>query len=322
MQTLIAVTLVLTLAARLVAGDAVLPLLDIEQIAVAYGFLVIYGLATLCLFFGQLMLRAPVLMRSKNGHLDLGHLWTTLHKPGASGILVLLIAGYGIGTTSNLVEVYRHVWNPSGDAILWSIEAGLFGWLLDSPLNHAAAWDKIYHLMWLGVLVALLSTSIGERMPRFIGAMTAIVIAFHLTRYAGIAFPNAGPVFYRPEFFNVDGTVSALLGETLSRFMRGEIQRIGVLPGTQGMPSLHVGLAWLAMWTLAREWRWTLWITMPWFLLNWASTLFLGWHYALDGVVGIAVMAASMAAVEPLDVLVRRLRALATPRRQQSVARR
>src|SRR5690606_27982935 len=96
----------------------------------------------------------------------------------------------------------------------------------------------------------------------------------------------------------------------------------GLLPGTQGMPSLHVGLAWIAMVTLAREWRWTLWPTVPWFCLNWASTVFLGWHYALDGVGGIAVMAASMAVVDRLDALARKLPALAVPRLRRIVARR
>jgi membrane-associated phospholipid phosphatase len=40
---------------------------------------------------------------------------------------------------------------------------------------------------------------------------------------------------------------------------------------------------------LAREVPRTLWLTVPWFVLNWASTVFLGWHYAIDGLGGVAI---------------------------------
>lgn len=300
MPALLLATLVLTLAARLVAGDVALSPLGVEQIAVGLGFLVIYGIAALGIVLWQMVARAPVLMRERDGHVDVGHLWRQLRKPPAQGLLALMVAGYGISASSNLVEVYRRTSDSWWDQVLWRIEAPLFRLALESPLNHPVAWDWIYQSMWLGVIAALLVASMSASPSRFVCAMAAVVIAFHATRYVGIAFPNAGPVFHRPELFQLDGTASGPLGQMLVAFMKGEIDQSGLLPGTQGMPSLHVGLAWLAMLTLAREAPRTLWVTVPWFLLNWASTVFLGWHYALDGFGGILVMSASLYVAERL----------------------
>lgn len=323
MVALILLTAALTVLAQAVAGSAALAPFGVREASVVIGFPALYGLAALLLMLFQTLVQAPRLLRNQDDRFDLAHLWMHLHKPRLEAVLIMSVAGYGLAASANLVEVYRlssaHWW----DAALRSVEEPLFRALLGSPLDLPRLWDAVYQVVWLGVLAAVAAMTIGDRLPRLARAMAAVVLAFHLTRYLGIAFPNAGPIFYRPELFRLDGTATAALADALRAFMRGEIAQNGLLPGTQGMPSLHVGLAWIAMTTLAREWRWTLWLTVPWFCLNWASTVFLGWHYALDGVGGVAVMAGSIALVERLDRVIRSVpRAMALHLRRSTAGRR
>ena len=56
------------------------------------------------------------------------------------------------------------------------------------------------------------------------------------------------------------------------------------------MPSLHVGISFLAAWFLARHVKWALWPSFLSVLLVWISTVVLGWHYVLDGAGGIILV--------------------------------
>ncbi|RWA53518.1 hypothetical protein AU476_13515 [Cupriavidus sp. UYMSc13B] len=54
-------------------------------------------------------------------------------------------------------------------------------------------------------------------------------------------------------------------------------------------PSLHVALTAMATWFVARHWPKALWAAIPWTILIWISTVVLAWHYAVDGLAGIAM---------------------------------
>jgi membrane-associated phospholipid phosphatase len=64
-----------------------------------------------------------------------------------------------------------------------------------------------------------------------------------------------------------------------------------LLGGVSAMPSLHVGMVSLTAYWLAIARRWTCYITVPWVVLVWSSTVLLGWHYILDGASGIVLAA-------------------------------
>ena len=70
----------------------------------------------------------------------------------------------------------------------------------------------------------------------------------------------------------------------------------GFLFGTMGMPSLHVGVTAMAAWFLARRIVKMRWLLLIWVFLTWIATLILGWHYAVDGLGGIAVAVTSILA--------------------------
>lgn len=211
------------------------------------------------------------------------------------GAVLTLCAGYGITGSGNLVDLYRARAAAPHDALLWALEAPLFNALLASPLNLPLFWDRIYFALWtfLFVVVAHLYWS-GHReaVARF---LLGSVLAFYLTRAIVLLYPTSGPVFHTPALFHLEGTTAARAQAMLSAYMRGELPQNGLIPATDAMPSLHVGLAALAVWLWARAHPKTLPWTLPWLALTWASTVFLGWHYALDGIGGIAVSAVALA---------------------------
>jgi membrane-associated phospholipid phosphatase len=195
----------------------------------------------------------------------------------------------GITACGNLVEVYRTragVWH---DAALWNLERDLFGVLLASRFNVPAFWDTVYFMVWSGLFLGSSLLFVTGQKRAFFLLTTSLVWSYVLTRVFAIYFPTQGPVFFRPDLFNLSGTISADTQRALALYMAGEIPQNGLLPGTMAMPSLHVGMPFLLTCLLATRLPGTLWLTVPWFLLNWASTVFLGWHYAIDGLGGIAV---------------------------------
>ncbi|MCK2097708.1 phosphatase PAP2 family protein [Thauera aromatica] len=288
------VTVILSAAAHAVAGSHAVNPIGTNQISVQLGLLFFFAAAASLIMLLDSIRLAPRFIAEENGQLKFRALVQALDRPGGEAVLIVLIAAYGIGATANLVEFYRIENSIWYDSLLWESERDLFMFLLDQPANVPVFWDAIYQILWLVVFLGVAALARSGHLGLVAEAFCAVIIAFHLTRYVAIYFPTAGPVFYKPELFDLSGTGSAPLIELLRDYMAGRVPQNGFLPGTQAFPSLHVGLAWCAVVIMARTWRWTLWLTLPWFLLNWLATIFLGWHYAVDGVGGIAVMSAAL----------------------------
>lgn len=207
-----------------------------------------------------------------------------------TGVAVSALMGYGIIGCANLAEIYRATATLWHDDSLWRIEEPLFSALLGSWVDVPAVWDRVYFLIWPFLFMAMALIFKVGRQQIIVQLALAVVIAFYFTRCINLLLPTAGPAFYQTELFSLGGTISERAQEGLRLYMDGRIPQNGLIPGTMAMPSLHVGLTAIAVWFLAREWRWTLWLTVPWLLLIWLSTIMLGWHYALDGVGGILVV--------------------------------
>jgi hypothetical protein len=280
---------VLVIASRWAAGDRALPVVSLE-LAGILGFVVVLNLLHFVVVAVLAsMVRARRFQNPRTRQVDVRAVWASLTiNPVASslGVVGLIV---GITACANLVEIYRTrsaVWH---DATLWNLERELFAVLLASPLNVPAFWDRVYFMVWSGLFLGASTLFVTGQKSRFFLLTTTLVWAFVLTRVTAIYFPTQGPVFFKPEVFDLSGTISAETQRALSLYMAGEIRQNGLLPGTMAMPSLHVAMPFLVMCLLAPSIPHTLWVTAPWFLLNWASTVFLGWHYAVDGVGGVAV---------------------------------
>jgi hypothetical protein len=232
----------------------------------------------------------------KNGQVNIRELWeATLFKLNPlSGIVVSSLMGLGIIGCANLAEIYRKITVVWYDSVLWTIEKPLFINLIGSRVDVPDMWDHVYFSLWLFVFISLAIVYRVCPFQRFVEVAMAVVIAFYLTRYLNLLFPTAGPAFYNGELFNLAGTYCAKNQQLLRLYMDGQVAQNGLMPGTMAMPSLHVGLMAIAVWRLAHIWRRTLWVTIPWFLLVWMSTVMLGWHYVLDGIGGIIVIAMAM----------------------------
>lgn len=295
---LAAISFLLSAAAGVAAGPGGVPFFDRTRA-------LILGISA-GLFLGWyaviLLLRSiPLASRftdSNTRHVDIGRLWRHLHVDPKTGVLAFALTAYGVTGAQSLSEIYRTHADLWHDSRLWAIEEPLFLWLSENPAPLLMAWDEIYKLMWSFVLCCAVILYSARRFAHFQDLLLACVLAFYFTRSFAILFPNAGPVFYRAEYFHLEGTVSAWAQGMLSRYMAGDIPQNGLIPGTMGMPSLHIALSGMAAYSLFREWRRSAWVTLPALLLVWCSTVILGWHYLLDGVGGLMVGALSLAAAK------------------------
>lgn len=292
---LVTVTVVASGIAHAVAGEHAVHPIGTNQISVAIGFMLFFVIALTFVMLTQSVLITRR-FRCKTGEpMKIRALFLAVGKPGAGSFVIVTIAAYGVAASVNLVEVYRLesvVWN---DEWLWAVEGPLFDFLLALPVNSPRFWDTIYQILWIVVFLGVAGLACANKTQLLAETLCGVVIAFHLTRYLAISFPSAGPVFFQTDLFDVSGTGSAVLVPLLREYMAGHVPQNGFLPGTQAFPSLHVGLAWCALVVIGREWRWTLWVMLPWFTLNWLATIFLGWHYFVDGVGGVVVMSAALA---------------------------
>lgn len=279
---LAAMVVLLSTVSHLLAGKRAIPIFGADRLSYMLIPLTIWGLFYLLAFLLHLFRasRAGKFPSPWHGSAE----WKPL--PGAA---IVLLAFYGITSSGNLAEVYRTYASDWHDALLWHLESPLRTVLAGSWLDRPWFWDGIYFQMWTFVLVVAAHAYSTEGSRRFAVLGLSILLAFYLTRAINLAFPTAGPAFFQPSAFSLDGTVSKAVQNLLRAYMAGHIPANGIYPATMALPSLHVGLTAIAAWFLAQRRPWTLVFSLPWLLLIWLSTIVLGWHYFLDGLAGLAV---------------------------------
>ena len=215
---------------------------------------------------------------------------------GLSPTVMIVATAFVILGTSNITLLsLKLVGNVTEwrDPIFWAIEQPVFDGLTRLPVN-AAAWDRLYHSAWGIELIAAFILVLLARGPRIVAHYcVSLILLFYVGRWLGLLNPVMGPAFYRPEAFGyLSGSATATAMREVAAIMAQSpeqaIHRGAVLlGGVSAMPSLHVAMVAVTAFWLAMAKRWTLYITGPWVLLVWTSTVVLGWHYVLDGAGGI-----------------------------------
>lgn len=307
MLPLVVGVVLLTVVARILAADLAIPYWDWSRFALMLVVVKMFLILMALVMPLASLAKARSFVRAESGEIDLVALWRSFSINPIIACLGVMVATYGMTAMGSLAEVYRAhavIWN---DPFLWSLEAPLFGALLATPLNVPWLWDAIYMAFWFGLLVMAGILQVGGRHRQFHELLLAAVVAFFLTRLLAIYWPSAGPMFFVPELFFLDGTASAVARDGLILYMQGGIQQTGWIPGTMAMPSLHVGITAMAAWYLGREFSWSLLISLPWLALVWLSTLFLGWHYISDGIGGLVVSSVAVFIASRFSWLVNRI---------------
>ena len=180
----------------------------------------------------------------------------------------------------------------------------------DSPwvFLHAAfpgvIWAKIFNLFynfWFFVMFGLWFWAAG--MPAAHRSRTAFLLSFGVCWVVGgvliaVLFASVGPCYYQR--FLGDGQFDALM-ETLRRYdlmavaVQDELWTIfvsrhgGVGAGISAFPSMHCASAALFAlfgFSLNRKLGWAL---TGFAIMICVGSVYLGWHYAVDGIAGIAI---------------------------------
>jgi len=225
----------------------------------------------------------------ESGNIKISELWKKVFTNPLCGIILIVVMTFGITSAQDLSEYYRVHVTTWHDADLWALEASIFHLLKGSLIDVVKFWDSIYFAYWPYLMLVYCTLYRLQRLHDIAVITIAIVLCYFMTRWFAIQYPTAGPVFYKPELFHLSGTVSGAVQKWLVLYMQGGVPQNGFIPGTMGMPSLHIGITVMAACFLARHMRWTLWVSIPWICLIWLSTVMLGWHYVLDGVGGILI---------------------------------
>ncbi|GAA4411467.1 phosphatase PAP2 family protein [Quisquiliibacterium transsilvanicum] len=215
---------------------------------------------------------------------------------GVLPIPMLMLTAAAIHGTSNItllsLDMLQHTtqWR---DPILWHIEGTLLAHLKDLRID-AVAWDRLYHSAWAIEVFAAFALVVVGRGPRIIlRYCVSMILLFYVGRLLGMLNPVMGPAFYRPDLFAyLDGsatqTAMKVVAEVMALPPSEAMQRGGILlGGVSAMPSLHVAMVATTAFWLAVANRRTLFLTVPWVLAVWTSTVLLGWHYILDGASGM-----------------------------------
>lgn len=181
------------------------------------------------------------------------------------------------------------------DPFFWGIEGPVIQSIVNLPIN-TTAWDMLYHSAWgIELLAAFILVLIGRDTSIIYKYCISMIFLFYIGRFLGVLNPVMGPAFFQPEVFGyLSGSVTDTAMQSVADIMaiapdEAKNESGLLLGGVSAMPSLHLGMVTLTTIWLAIASRWTLFITIPWVLLVWTSTVVLGWHYILDGAGGIAL---------------------------------
>jgi len=214
---------------------------------------------------------------------------------------ILMMTLYAVLATSNLARLYFKliggvtVWH---DPLLWSIEGPILSRLTGGSAN-VLFWGVVYESLWAWMsIVFFVVVVFGRRHGLVLRFCVSMVMLFYIGRLLGVLIPVMGPAYYYPDFFGyLDGTPASVgIREVLDVYALAGLDihhDSAWLLGSSAptLPSLHVGIAAITSFWLAIVFRWTLLISVPWFTLNWVSTILLGQHYILDGLGGMVLAA-------------------------------
>jgi hypothetical protein len=162
----------------------------------------------------------------------------------------------------------------------------LLGWLNNYPMAI------FYHRAWFGLMILILMKVLWSPASK---DKTAVMLTYFIlwSVFGPVVhslIPAAGPIFYaRLGFGNafsdlVSAQETARLADYLWRVYSGA--KFGPGSGISAMPSLHIATTvWMMIAVAIFARKWLMPMTLAAVLITMLSVS-LGWHYAIDGIIG------------------------------------
>lgn len=182
------------------------------------------------------------------------------------------------------------------DPVLAELDASLFGrdpWIWVHMLNVGRAIDVIYAAWGFLVVITFAVLAVSPDSPRRSAAFISYFLVIGFSALFQYLLPAAGPIFYQQVGFGDRFADLPILPITqasadyLWSSYVGGAWKVGT--GISAMPSVHVAAAaWVAMTASAFVPR----LKVPSCLFVATimfGSVYLGWHYAVDGIAGLAI---------------------------------
>jgi hypothetical protein len=205
------------------------------------------------------------------------------------------------------------------DPLLWKLDRWLHFGISPSIFaaelvrgTPVAGWIDIWYALWLTtVLAALAGIFLSERPELRRNFALACTLTWLVGAWIYLAVPALGPCYAYSEIFDhlLDDMprargAQAMLWQNYGKMLAGRdgsLREFNPYFGVAALPSLHVGVHWLfALW--ARRYARPLY---PLFLLATLFTFFgslaTGWHYAVDGYLGMLLAWGAVVVADRLE---------------------
>lgn len=181
---------------------------------------------------------------------------------------------------------------------VWLLGTSMTRWMVQPDAMAVTLLIDLCYLAffhWIVLTLVVLHVVEGPLAARrFVLALT---ISTTVSTALLVAVPTLGPAFYDPHAVSpiADATLRSGHFQDVSRVFRAEVLAhpgaFVLVPflGVSAFPSMHVGHTFLALRALWPRHRTAFLLFFLPVLGAWVGTVYLGWHYALDGVAGIAI---------------------------------
>ena len=269
-----------------------------------------FGLAAVCLYLIRVLVRhnherllAFIYADLRNNHLTPTRILTPIP-------LLVLTAPFisVVSSIKRLIPVMQpYVWDQAFADLDQALHGGVQPWVIVQPLfEHpylTSMVSEVYSYPWFFAVALMQFWLIFTSNPnRHRLIMTSLLCWILLGNFAATMFSSAGPAYYAHfvdgpnpylplvEYLaqvNAEITLSAL---TTQDYLLSMYQSGTILPGTgiSAMPSMHLSMATIMV-LCARHIGRTLTIcALAYLVFLELGSVYLGWHYAIDGYASIA----------------------------------
>ncbi len=181
-----------------------------------------------------------------------------------------------------------------------------FGWspsivLTDAVRGPLLGWIDVWYGLWLPSVSLTIAFFCAH--PRALVRrrfVLSCVIVWALGAWIYVALPALGPIYVFTEIWTdllpampANARAQQMLWENYQIIQRGiqegQLYRFNPTRGIAALPSLHVGVHWMFMLWLHRYARPLFVPAAAATFLTFLGSIITGWHYAVDGYVGIAL---------------------------------